>query len=320
VVTPHKATTCSCLTGRNCSARSLQDGVPGGSDVRFPCGMPKRVSTARGREFGNGLRAAIEATGLPSRAIAATVGWHESKLSDLARGKGGASELDVGILLGACRTALPEREHLLGLYRETGARGWWQRHGARNPVRLRTAVGQLAVAKSIVSWQTHVVPCFLQTSDYAREVMRASATVPVDELDEGIAAQAEMQGLLWRISNCTFYIHELALLLQVGSQEVHVEQLQHLLFAANRPSFSIRVVPAQAGAHAGMNGPFTKLDFEKYESLVWLQNENSSLFVEEESAVAGYGAVVRRLHGISLDAEQSKAMIIRQGETACLLR
>ncbi|WP_245816223.1 helix-turn-helix domain-containing protein [Lentzea albidocapillata] len=282
--------------------------------------MPRRVSTARRREFGDGLRAAIGATGLSSRAVAAMVGWHESKLSDLVQGKGGATELEVAILLGACRTPLPEREHLLALFRETHVKGWWQQHGACSPVRLRTAVGHLAVARSIVDWQAHVVPCFLQTADYAREVMRASVNIPTDELEERVAAQAEMQGLLRRVSHCTFFIHELALSLQVGSREVHVEQLQHLLFSGNRPSFSIRIVPAALGAHAGMNGSFTKLDFEKHEPIVWLQNENSSLFVEEESAVAGYGAVARRLHDVSLDAEQSKVMITQQGDATCLLR
>ncbi|MGW4208530.1 DUF5753 domain-containing protein [Lentzea sp. NPDC004789] len=248
---------------------------------------------------------------MPSRAVAEVVGWHESKLSDLVRGKGGASELEVAVLLGACRTALPEREHLLKLFRETEVRGWWQQHGACSPVRLRTVVGHLAVAKSIISWQDHVVPCFLQTDSYAREVLRASANVPADELEDRVAAQAEVQRLLSGISACTFYIHELALSLQVGSHEVQVEQLQHLLFCGNRQNFAIRIVPAVAGAHAGMNGSFTKLHFERHEPLVWLQNENSSLFVEEESAVAGYAAVVRRLDEISLDVQQSKAMIAR---------
>jgi hypothetical protein len=166
--------------------------------------MPKRISTARGREFGDGLRVAIGATGLSSRAIAEIVGWHESKLSDLVRGKGGASELEVGILLGACRTELPERQHLLGLYREADIRGWWQQHGVRSPARLRTVVEHLTVASSLVSWQTHVVPCFLQTDRYAREVMRASANVPAEEVEERAAAQVEMQELLRCIPSCTF--------------------------------------------------------------------------------------------------------------------
>jgi hypothetical protein len=58
-----------------------------------------------------------------------------------------------------------------------------------------------------------------------------------------------------------------------------------------------------------------KLDLRECESLVWLQNENSSLFVEEASAVEGYRAVIRCLDEVSLDADRSKAMIGRLVES-----
>lgn len=45
--------------------------------------MPKRISTARGREFGAGLRAAITGASLTSRAVAEFLDWDEAKLSDV---------------------------------------------------------------------------------------------------------------------------------------------------------------------------------------------------------------------------------------------
>lgn len=163
----------------------------------------------------------------------------------------------------------------------------------------------------MVSWHTHAVPCFLQTDRYAREVMRGLVNVPAEELEERVAARAELHGLASRIPRCTFYVHELALLLQVGGREVYIEQLRHLGFLANRPRFTVRIVPVEAGVHAGMNGPFTMFDFREPESLVWLENENCSLFIEEELAVDCYRAVVRRLDEVSLGMDQSKAMIAR---------
>src|SRR5690349_10874063 len=82
--------------------------------------MPKRFSTVRGREFGDGLRAAIAATGMTSRKVAELVDWQEAKLSDLVNGKGGATELELALLLGACRTPPRERDHLLSLFTGTG--------------------------------------------------------------------------------------------------------------------------------------------------------------------------------------------------------
>lgn len=59
--------------------------------------MPKRFSTARGREFGDALRKAIASAGFTSRALAEILGWDEAKLSDLINGKGGTSVVELGV-------------------------------------------------------------------------------------------------------------------------------------------------------------------------------------------------------------------------------
>lgn len=273
--------------------------------------MPKRFSTARGREFGAGLRAAIAGAGLTSRAAAEIVDWDEAKVSDVVNGKGGATQLEVAVLLGVCRGNAEEVVHLLSLYGETQVRGWWQQHGRCSPIRLRTVVEHLKVATTLISWHTHLVPLFLQTADYLREVLRASATAPADELAERVQAQLAMQALVRRNVKCTFFIQELALHLRVGGAEVHAGQLLHLLFMANRPNVRIRIVPAARGAHAGLAGPFTQLTFAKYESLVWVETENSTLLAEAKDAINGYETVVRALEAQSLDETESTALITR---------
>ncbi|GAA3678623.1 helix-turn-helix transcriptional regulator [Lentzea roselyniae] len=277
--------------------------------------MPKRFSTARGREFGDGLRAAIAGAGLSSRAAAELADWDEARLSELVNGKGGSSEVELALLLGICRTKPAERDHLMELFPETHIKGWWQEHGTCEPVRLRTFVENLAVAKTLISWQTHIVPDLLQTDAYRRAVITASANVSVGELEERVKAGLEMQQALLRPGlQSTFFLHEFALRLPVGGHDVHAEQVHHLLRTAVRSNITIRIVPAAIGAHAGMRGPFTQLTFAKYEPLVCLRNENSTLFVEEKAAIKGYEAVVRSLDHISLDAERSRAVIARLGE------
>lgn len=277
--------------------------------------MPKRFSTARGREFGAGLRAAIACAGLSSRAAAEIADWDEAKLSDLVNGKGGSSVVDLALLLGICRTVAAERDHLLRLFPETNVKGWWQQHGRCAPVRLRTLVEHLAMARTLVCWQAYAVPDFLQTPAYARAVITASCNEPADEFDERVKAQLEMQqALLQPGVQCTYFIHEPALHLPVGGHDVHVEQVHHLLRMAVRSSVTIRIVPAAIGAHAGMRGPFTQLTFAKHEPLVCLRSENSTLFIEDAAAVEGYDAIVSSLDRCSLDADQSKAAITRLGE------
>ncbi|GGU46998.1 DUF5753 domain-containing protein [Lentzea flava] len=273
--------------------------------------MPKRISTARGREFGAGLRAAIAGADLTARAAADIVDWDEAKVSNMVNGKGGATQLEVAVLLGVCRVNAEEVAHLLSLYGETHIRGWWQQHGRCSPIRLRTVVEHLKVATTLISWHTHLVPLFLQSTDYLREVLRASSTAPADELTERVQAQLAMQASVRRNVKCMYFIHEFALHLRVGGAEVHLGQLLHLLFMANRPNVTIRIVPAVHGAHAGLAGPFTQLTFAKYESLVWVQTENSSLLAEAKDAINGYETVVRALKEQSLDEAESTALITR---------
>ncbi|MET8764885.1 DUF5753 domain-containing protein [Lentzea sp. NPDC004782] len=274
--------------------------------------MPRRISTARSREFGDGMRAAIANSGMSARELADLFGWHEAKVSDAVMGRGGVTLLEVALMLGACRVNVNERDRLLELFPSRDLSGWWQLHGKCMPVRSRTALTNLTAAKTVISWHTHAVPVLLRTAEYMQALLVASATVPAEELAERLRALQEMQRVLSNDLECTFYIHEFALDLQVYGREVHIRQLQHLLLIANRKKIRVLVIPAAAGAHAGMAGPFTLLRFPKHQPLVLVETENSSLFVETEEAVGGYDEVVRALDSVSLDDHESIDLIARR--------
>lgn len=267
--------------------------------------MPKRSSTARGREFGEGMRKAIANAGLTARDVAELLDWDEAKVSCALTGKGGVSKLEVALLLGVCRVEAAERDRLLALFPVRQIQGWWQQHGACAPVRPSTAHAHVAKAKTLICWQPHVVPIFLQTDAYMRELLVASATVPAAELEERLRAQSELRALLGNRLACTFFIHEFALQLQVGGPAAHADQIHHLMFMANWKNIEIRIVLAEAGAHAGVAGPFSQLKSTKYEPVVWLEAENSSLFIEKKESITGYEAVARELDRVSLDGQKS---------------
>lgn len=277
--------------------------------------MPKRSSTARGREFGNGLRKAIANAGFTSRALAEILGWDEAKLSDLINGKGGTSLVELGVLLGICRVSPAERDHLLSLFPVAHIRDWLQHHGPDQFDPLRTFVENLATAETLINWELHKLPILLQTPDYMRAEIAASVKVSAGELEARVKARLQMQQELRRRGlKCIFYIHEVALRLPVGGRDAHVEQVHHLLRMAVRSNVIIRVVPAAIGAHVGSGGSFTQLTSEKYEPLVCVELENSTLFIEDKGAVQGYETVARSLDQISLDDEESKTLIAALGE------
>jgi hypothetical protein len=271
--------------------------------------MPKRFSTVRGREFGDGLRAAIVATGMTSRAVAELVGWQEAKVSDFVNGKGGVTELELALLLGVCRTPVGERDHLLSLYSGTGVRGWWQEHGSCAPISPRTLVEHERLAKKLVSWQTMLLHGALQIPDYTRAVITACVNVPADEREQRVEAREQRQEAWRGGTRAVFFVPEAVLRDQVGGPGVMQEQLRHLDGLAERPGIAIRVVPLGTGAHAGMAGSFDLLTFERYEDVVFLEAENSSVIIEAPEAVKAYGRVVDALDRLALDAEQSKELI-----------
>ncbi|MFJ8967052.1 Scr1 family TA system antitoxin-like transcriptional regulator [Lentzea sp. NPDC102401] len=271
--------------------------------------MPKRISTARGRELGAGLRAALASAGLSSRDAAAIFEWDESKVSGIVNGKGGASQLEVAVFLGACRVRAAELAHLMSLHSETHVRDWWQQHGVYAPIWLRTLVEHLKLARTVTSWHTHMVPVFLQTAEYVLELQAASATAPRNELQDRVQAQLALQELIKYGVTRTFFIDELTLHRMVGGAEAHARQMMHLVRMANLPNVTIRILPSRHGAHAGHAGPFTRLTFEQYEPLVWVEAENSSLFIESQDAVKGYEKVISALDETSLNEAASVELI-----------
>jgi hypothetical protein len=102
------------------------------------------------------------------------------------------------------------------------------------------------------------------------------------------AVQLELPPRLSYSLNRTHYLHEQALRLQVGGPATQAAQVKQVRSVADRGNVRIRIVPESAGAHAGMAGSFTHLGFPAYESLMLVEHENSSLFIEAKDAVRSY--------------------------------
>ncbi|MFJ5991451.1 helix-turn-helix domain-containing protein [Lentzea sp. NPDC092896] len=262
------------------------------------------------------MRVAIKASGMPARRVAELVGWQEAKLSDFLNGKIGCTEKELALLLGVCRTPVDERDHLMALRPATHVKGWWQKHSVSAPERHRTLVENLKAAKSLTVWHPLGLPVYLQSVDYMRAAIAASPNVPDEDTDLRLKTGQELQDLLvGRGLQCTFYIHEHALHLPVGGHDVHVSQVHHLLLMGVRTNITIKIVPTAVGAHAGMNEAFTRLTFRAHEPLIFLEHERSLLIEEDQEAVEAYQQVVRALDHVSLDAEQSKTVLCRLGES-----
>ncbi|MDX3663539.1 helix-turn-helix transcriptional regulator [Streptomyces sp. ID05-26A] len=270
--------------------------------------MPKRSSSVVGREFGNGVRAAVESTGLIQRRLAELLGWQEAKLSDMLAGKGGVNEMEVATLLAYCRTPLAERERLLALFRESGS-FYAQFTDDGVPDQVRTLINQEQEAIEILDWSMILVPGLLQIFEYIQAVTAKAQTVSEENIPKTVAARAARAEILEYSRSFTFYIHEQALWLPVGGTEVWREQLAHLLRLSVRKYISIRIVPRSAGVHAGITGDFRLMKFAKYPPVVYIDSVRCSLFFDDKETVDTYENILKDLAGVALDEEESRAVI-----------
>ncbi|KJK41986.1 hypothetical protein UK23_39355 [Lentzea aerocolonigenes] len=260
-----------------------------------------------GREFGNGVRAIIGRTGLTQRRLAELLGWQEAKISDLLAGKGGVTELEVATLLAYCRATVAERDYLLALFRESG-NVWLQMPEDGVPDQVRTLIEQEKEANEIICWSMVLVPGLLQIPEYVH-VVTSAAPVDAEDVPTVVAARVARAQILEPGRTFTFYIHEQALWLPVGGDEVWREQLCHLLRLSVRRYVSIRIIPRSIGMHAGTSGDFRVMKFPKYPPVVYVESVKCCLFFDDKETVDVYENILKALAAVALDEEESRAVI-----------
>lgn len=276
-------------------------------------GMDDRESTVRSRELGEALRKAMVKAGITGQQAAVQLGWSTSRVSRILTGKRGGKPVEVASLLTLCRVIGAERERLMRLAEEVHVRGWLQHHGSRLPKTLQTLIEHEDRATRISEFQVVYVPGLLQTREYARAVVSACVNVPEEEVEGRVVARLTRQGIFNRENPIpfAFLVHEYALRLPVGGEEIMSEQLHHLLRMSVRPHITLRVIPAEVGAHAGMTGDFRIMEFPDHRPVVYMENETSSLFLEEREEISAYQAIYKRLRRTSLDEGESRELIER---------
>ncbi|MGW6930353.1 helix-turn-helix domain-containing protein [Lentzea sp. NPDC054927] len=263
-----------------------------------------------GRSFGDGVRAAIQAAGLTQRKVAELTDWEEAKVSDLVRGKGGVTEVELAMLLGLCGVKPDEARRLLALYRETREKAYLQfdEGGLESP--LRTLIDQERLATELAIWSLTLIPGLLQTPAYIHAVSEGGMVLTErHDVEAAIKMKLERQAIFHRSRTFVFYVHEHALRLPVGGVDVMKAQLLHILAMTVRPYITVRVVPISVGAHAGAAGSFVRLGYEKFEPVVYLEGERTGLFLEDKDSLAYYDDVLKALDGLALDEEQSRELI-----------
>ena len=270
-------------------------------------------TSIRSRQAAARLRTLREQAGLSGAEVAKRLDMSPSKISRIETGNSGLQIEDVAALLGLYQVPAATRDDLLDLVRRAEERGWWTRQPGL-PQLWRSLIDFEAKASRVQNYEALVVPGLLQTAEYTRALIQGIApTVSEAELDNLVAARMARQAVLTRASAPQFFavVDEGALRRSVGEPGVMHRQLQHLLGAAEQPHVTLRVVPFAAGAHAGLRGSFVILEFAEEPALVFVENQSTGLFLEEEADLAAYRLALRNTLHVAL-APTATAELIAQ--------
>lgn len=250
-------------------------------------------------------------TGQAAEAIRAT----GSKISRLERGRTAARPRDVADLLTLYGvTDETEREKLLALTRAAGARAWWQPYSDVLPRWLELYIGLEEAASMIRTYQVQFVHGLMQTEDYARAVILiANARAPAEEVERRVSLRMQRQKLLTQPGAPELWavLDEAALRRSPDGPEVMRAQLEHLLQLTDLPNVTLQIVPFNVGPHAAAGGPFTILRFPEPDlpDVVYLEQLNSALYLDQRDDVTDYVAVMDRLCIQAATGAASKDML-----------
>jgi len=273
-----------------------------------------RNTTPKAMALGAKIRSVREDADLSQRGAAKKLGIANSTMSRIESGETPPTPEELADMLKTLGATETETEEILELASDTSGNAWLAVTLPEQRAQLSALLDFEQMATRITSVAPLLIPGLLQSSGYARAVMRA-AGVPDDEIETRVAVRMGRRDILTRAepANLLAIIGENVLRRPIGGTRTLAEQLDHLLKMAELPNITVRVTPDDANWHPALYGPFLLLE-NSTTSLVHLENQRSGLFLNDDGDLAAYMEAVETTLSVALDAEQTSALIAREAE------
>ena len=274
-----------------------------------------RSPTAVRRELGQRLRAMRTGADMTVAEAAERVGISTSKLTKIELAQLSATRDDVLKLLDTYGEAGPEQQALLlTMVREGNRKEWWEGRRTLHP-KFGSYLGLESVATTLQAYDTHLVHGLLQTPDYARAMLRAARPELLEhEIDQLVQFRLRRQQVLTRAdpSPLTLWsvMDEAVLRRHVGGRETMHAQLQRLITASELPNVTLLVMPDELGAHPGLDGPMSILQFETgTRPVVYVEGQAGNLYMEKDDDLRRCQQTMNHILAAAPGPDQSLALI-----------
>ncbi|MBP2326312.1 transcriptional regulator with XRE-family HTH domain [Kibdelosporangium banguiense] len=268
--------------------------------------------TSAYRELGRLLLRIREDAGLTAAQLAHGLEWAPTMISRMENGRRMTTTTDVVQYVVKCGLTLREARPLVELCRIAERKQGYYLSDKRIGGSLQSLIFLESSASHSIIYEPQVVNGLLQTPRYTEALIAA-----IDDLDEDwvasvVRTRRERQRILYlrNPARFTFYLHEQALRMPVGSEVTMHEQLLHFVLTAALENVTVRIVPIKAGARSVFGGAFRLMEFDEYRPVVYLDDlGGGGLILEDSDYVRHYYERMTMLADIALDEGQSRECV-----------
>jgi transcriptional regulator with XRE-family HTH domain len=261
--------------------------------------------------LGERLREIRKDARLSARTLAATLGWHFTKVSKIENGARSPSENDIRAWCAACGAddQIPDLiatvRHVASMYHE------YRRQMQTGMKHLQESSVPLYEQTSLFRiYDTTVVPGLFTTAEYAAALFRfwQEFMSLKDDIDAAVEARMERQRVLYTGSRkFRVVVEEQVLRTRVGDTEVMAGQLDRLLAVMSLPRVSIGIIPAMGERHSLTQGSFWMFD----DSQVRIETVSASLSITQPRDIALYSRIFELLQRSAVHGREARQLITR---------
>ena len=270
--------------------------------------------TVRQRELGQRLRELRYEHGLTVEDVAGQLLCSATKVSRLETGMRRPSLRDVRDL--CALYGLDERTSagLMSLARGAREQGWWTQYA---DVSFEPYIGLEAEAAAITCYSMHYIPGLLQTEEYARALIKATApSLDPEAYEQRVEVRLRRQHLLEQDNRPPYRVllDEAVLHRRVGAAQVMYAQLSKIVEAEQKDKVTVQIIPFDAGAHAAQDSNFVLLEFNEpsLSPVIYVESLTGSQYVDRQADVDRYREAVQQLRDLALNPQDSMYRIDEQ--------
>jgi transcriptional regulator with XRE-family HTH domain len=276
------------------------------------------VSSTQRRRLRSVLKQLRTEAGLTQEQVAAEMDWSLSKVIRIETGAVSVSVNDVRALLQLFSTVDKARvDEIIELARVAKQRPWWYAYREHYAPGFQSYLDLEPGASTLKFFHPALIPGLLQTADYARAAVRATAfdqeAAERDNLDVEVR-QRRQRAIFDQPSppQIKVVLDEPAVRRPMGGPATLRAQLRHLQQLRRLPHVSLRVLPLDSPVVAGTFGQFIILEFEDEEDppAVYVEGVAGADVLRAEHRYSDpYLRLFDRLYAAALDEAASDTFI-----------